>query len=116
MIKQQLARRLKRLAKQLDLDHWHFELIMEDSVSAGAASCEAKPEYFTAKISINLAKVSPEEMHGYLVHELLHCHVWEVVNLAEKLASTPTEMEAIRVAEERLTSRMERLLAPRVLS
>jgi hypothetical protein len=114
--KQEIARRLKKLAKQLDLNDWNFELIVEDGGKLEAAGCEARPEYRDAKININLKRVKDEEMHEYLVHELLHCHVWEIVNLAEKLATTKTEEEAIRVAEERLTTQMERIIAPRVLS
>ena len=114
MTKLGIARRLKRLAKQLALDHWNFELIVEESDLRDAAGCEAKPEYFDARIFVNVAKVTDAEIDEYLVHELLHCHVWELTHLAEKLATTDTEREAIRMAEERLTTQLERLLAPRL--
>ena len=74
------------------------------------ADCDAKPEYKEALIRFDLKKIAPEDVEAYVVHELLHCHVWRLASVGEYLAKTPTEKRAVEEAEESLTTDLERLI------
>jgi len=109
-----LRKRIKRLAEALGLGDWEFQIVRQEYAAkdvSDLAGCQAKPEYKSAVLYFDVARIPPEELDSYIIHELLHCHIWELVALTDKLATTPAEREAIRLAEERLTTTLERLFA-----
>lgn len=112
-----LAARVRALARALALSDWELQVVPQANTRLDGedlAGCTAQPEYKRARIYFDLGRIPPEELDQFIIHELMHCHVWELVNLAERLAATPTEREAIRCAEERLTTVLERLFAGRL--
>lgn len=79
------------------------------------AACNASPEYLSADLYFNLKRMpdTPMEVEELVAHELMHAHVEALAELANRGARrTPERREAIRVAEEHLTTTLSRMLLP----
>ena len=104
--------RAKHWRKVLHLENWRIGVTFEpDKEEESEASCLAQPEYAAAVLRFDLAKIPPEEMDAYIVHELLHCHVWPLANFGNSAcADDPVKLEALRHHEELLVTTLERLV------
>jgi len=79
------------------------------------ASCRSQPEYLCADLYFNLKRVpdTDAEIRELVCHEMLHCHVEALAQLANRGARrTPERREAIRLAEERLVTTLSRVVLP----
>lgn len=108
MSQQDARRLLKKWQPLLGLQGWKITLNCRQIAHKG--DCEARPEYKEAIIRLDTRKIPAEELEAYVVHELLHCHIWRLADVAEHLAKTPTEARAVEDAEESLTTEIERLI------
>ena len=93
---------------RLGLGEWH--IVVQCVTLPHRADCDAKPEYKEALLRFDLKKIPAADLEAYVVHELLHCHVWRLASVGEYLAKTPTEKRAVEEAEESLTTDLERLI------
>lgn len=108
-----VKRTVGRLRTPLWLDGWWIDVETGRSESGASASCAASPEYTQATLKFDLEQVSRENLLGYVIHELMHCHVWPLAHLATQLADgNKVQLEMIRVEEERLTTTLEKILTP----
>ena len=105
---------VKHYQRLLGLDRWTIKVHFGEIADA-KATCEAEPEYTKATIRFDLESFPEEEDHEYIIHELLHCHVWVLSGLASAFISAmpgPADKvakEMLREAEERLTSLLEKM-------
>lgn len=103
---QQLIRKWTRL---LDLYQWKFGINF--NIEGEAAACSADPEYRMAALNFNLAKITDSEEETFVIHELLHCHIWELAHTAQTLADEDkAKLEWVRLCEERLTTTLETII------
>lgn len=71
-----------------------------------AAYVMCQPEYMTADISLNLAKI--EDLDSTIKHEIAHIVVWPLFHIARTLADTDAELEWIRYTNELVAETLER--------
>jgi len=85
---------------RLLLDSWVFTVKITQTISH-QADCEASPEYLEAVLRFNPARIAPEALEETVVHELLHCHTWEMWELVGPEGEK---------AHEKLTSILQRIV------
>ena len=108
--KEEVLRLVERLQGPLRLGDWALDV---QFVPLGhRADCEAKPEYREALLRFDLRKIRREELFAYVLHEMLHCHVWKLAAVGERYARDPKDREAVNWEEEALTTELERILTP----
>lgn len=97
---------------RLLLDAWDIRVKLTTKLPQGwQADCACYPEYMDASLRINPALVTPEELEGVLVHELMHCHTWPLWEHAEDGArGDPHAEKSATIAHERLTSTLQRIV------
>lgn len=98
----------------MGLGGWMLRLFFPKRIKH-IASCMAQPEYLTADLEFNLKRVpdTAMEIEELVAHELMHCHVEALGILALRGARrSPERREAVRLAEEHLTTTLSRLLLP----
>jgi hypothetical protein len=100
--------RVRHWQQRLGLSAW--TITVQTVTLPHRADCDAKPEYKEALLRFDLKKIPQEEVEAYIVHELMHCHVWRLAKVGEYLAKTPTEKMAVEEAEESLTTELERII------
>lgn len=76
----------------LNLDHWDIKVSFDEIQSI--ASCQASPQYLTAVLSFNLARLSKEiatrpELEELVLHELVHARLWALANVLPDVATIP---------------------------
>lgn len=108
----EVRKAVKYWRKRLQLEDWVInvkinnvakELGDDESspLASTKASCQAFPEYKKALLEFDKRLIEPEDLDAYVIHELLHCHIW-------RLAACPKSVTTFH--EEDLTSAMERLV------
>jgi hypothetical protein len=104
--------RCKQWRKVLHLEGWKIGInYEEDKEDQSEASCIAQPEYAAATLRFDLAKIAPEDLDAYIVHEMMHCHVWALANFGTSACGDdPIKLEALRHHEETLVTSLERLV------
>jgi hypothetical protein len=102
----QLAKRYRRL---LGLERWDIAIVFDDRME-DRANCAADPEYFEATVKFNLERIEDGDEECYVRHELLHCILWPLCHCADFLArENRVANEMVRLANERVTSCLERM-------
>lgn len=102
--------RVRHWQERLRLVDWEIRVVTNARI-AHAADCEAAPEYRQATLRFNPKRIPLADLDAYVVHELLHCHVWPLAAAAETLAKgDEVALEFIREREEGLTTELERLV------
>lgn len=77
------------------------------------ADCEARPEYNEAVLRFDLRKIRRDDLPAFVLHEMVHCLVWKLAAVGERLAADRVgDLEAVRVEEESLVTALERVLLP----
>lgn len=100
-----LVRRYQRL---MGLSQWRI-YIKFGRCREGAA-CVADDEYLRATLYFDLNEITDEDVELTVRHELLHCHTWELLRVAEHLASKDRNAkEMVRAANERIVTELERM-------
>lgn len=95
---------------RLMLDAWDIRLIVTASIP-DLADCEARPEYLEAVIRVNPVRTPADQLEAVVVHELCHCHTWELWEAAEDGARGSADLlRAVERAHERLTSTLQRVV------
>ena len=103
--------RVRHWQDRLRLTDWDIRVVVTSRGIEHAADCEAAPEYRQATLRFNPKKVPRADLDAFVVHELMHCHVWSLAAAAENLAKgDPVALEFIREREEGLTTELERLV------
>jgi hypothetical protein len=117
-----MARRITRKQVVALVARWRERLHLGDyalSVRVGRipakenarADAAVSPEYREAVLRFDPAGVSPAQLEATVCHELLHCQIEPLAHLALTMAGDdPVKREAVRMAEEELTTRLERVL------
>lgn len=85
---------------RLLLDSWTFRVVLTTKMEH-LADCEASPEYLDAVLRFNPARLTVDNLEETVVHELLHCHTWELWEHAGDAGDR---------AHERLTSTLQRIV------
>lgn len=113
MTKKQLARRCLRVGiERMKLTDWDIRLSFDEKLPH-AADCAADPEYRQARIRLNPRRMHMADIPATIFHELDHCHVEDLAQLAVSLAKgDPVALEAIRKAEEGLVTVHDQILTP----
>lgn len=102
--------RVRHWQERLRLVDWEIRVEVKSRM-ADAAWCQAAPEYRQATLCFNPKRIPLADLDAFVVHELLHCHVWPLAAAAENLAKgDPVALEFIREREEGLTTELERLV------
>lgn len=87
-LEQQAQELHARLVEPLGLDRWTTRLVV-DGVGEARAACESQPEYREAEISIDFNRLKTgDELAELMVHEMTHCHIEPLAELAQDLADT----------------------------
>lgn len=80
------------------------------------AYCSAAPEYKMAKIKVNyshLSGLSHNEIVSVVVHEMIHCILWDLGEWAHSLSKKdPQKSEITRKYEEGTVTSFEKILVP----
>lgn len=109
--KRYVRARIKYWRHRLGLAHWAFEIQFGPDKDGGSAGCEAEPEYRQATLSFDLSLIHRDHIDRFVVHELVHCFVWGLANVAQTMArGNPALEEWVRTEEERLTTELEYLV------
>lgn len=110
LTKRGVTSRVRWWQRQLGLQSWTIRLTF-DSTGEEDAACSAQPEYQFAVLYFDLKKIEPTMIERYIIHELVHCLVWRLANVATALAQgDPSKLEWVRTEEETLTTQLESLL------
>lgn len=103
--------------KRLQLQDWTINVKIAEVSKAlddvdVRACCEAFPEYKKALIEFDDTRIEPENLDGYVIHELLHCHITGFANISDKLSGGLSDDKKVVITyhEEALASAMERLV------
>lgn len=86
--KKQIKKLIREWKPVLDMSHWTIEVTFHKEEYA--ASCYAEPEYRNAHLNFYLGKLLPKfkinyELEEFVVHELIHCLSWPLVDITENL-------------------------------
>lgn len=118
--KREYVRRLVEFYKvPLRLGEWNIDTWFgwwedpdaDDGV--GKADCSAKPIYKEAFLRFNVKKIPTKDLKSYVIHEMIHPHVWSLSARAESLSKGDPEMlKVISELEESLTTTIEQILLP----
>lgn len=114
-----LSKSIEILQPILNLDDWKLSVIISRSDKMKmTAHCQAWPEYKLAKLTFNgkyLNYLSHNEIVAVVVHEMIHCVLWEIGNWAEKLSNqNELKLEITRRYEENAVTALEKILIPLV--
>lgn len=76
----------------LDLENWDIRIGFTEAESV--ACCLAKPQYLTAMLDFNLARLGQEiktrpELEELVLHELVHARLWALANVLPDLDTIP---------------------------
>ena len=105
---------VERWVGPMHLGGWRIGVSFPSRIKE-VASCESQPEYLTAALYFNLKRVpdTEEAIRELVAHEMAHPHVEALAELANRGARrTPERREAIRIAEEHLTTVVSRMILP----
>lgn len=105
---------VQALRGPLRLQDWVID-IQFVQVPKEKAGCTAKPEYKEATLFFDLRKIPGSEIRAFVLHEMLHIHVWKLAAVGERFATNAKDLEAVNWEEEALTTELERLLLPLVM-
>ena len=115
--KKHLLQRVRYWQEKLGLGEWalavHVTAPQDRKVHA---TCEADHEYWEAVLEFDLDWIEPEDLDGYVVHELSHLLIAQLVHAADTLALgnrvveewVRTSMETAVVGIERAILRIHR--------
>jgi hypothetical protein len=98
---------VEQYREPLGLDRWQIRIVAGEQVDPDAtASCDAQPEYRSATLSFDLAKMKTgDDLEEFVVHEMVHCLTWPIHTCAETLAGKdPRLQEWVRFAAETTTT------------
>lgn len=107
--RQQRILRLVRYYQELTgLGQWQIE-VMFGREKDGAA-CAADDEYLQAMLYFDLDNLNEADEERIVLHEILHCHTWELVRVSDLMAGRDKHAkEMVRAARERCTTLLERM-------
>lgn len=105
-------RRIEQLVRHYQaltgLERW--DITVEFAPDKDEAACSADDEYMRATLTFDLGRIEPAYDEDYVRHEILHCHTWELLRVAEQLAKhDKVALEMVRAASERCTTLLERM-------
>lgn len=103
----------RTLQDALGLAHWIIDLCdgwpegegAPDEETTGACCCTSE-SYHRAEIYLGQDDYDPETLRHFLVHELMHCHLRDLMEAARGAAHLLPRMGSV-VAMQRLTHEME---------
>ncbi len=83
----------EKCREALELDRWGISVGTEKfEIAYAKASNESAPEYRLAKIAFDPERLETgDDLQEITVHEMAHCHTWELHTLAEELADALAE-------------------------
>jgi hypothetical protein len=110
MARRSIKSRVKHWQKKLLLGDWKITVEVGPLDDGSRADCDAKPEYREAVIRIDPDRVTDEELDGFCVHELLHCHTWRLEQLAEEWGRSESQYEFARNTAETVVTDLERII------
>ncbi len=99
---------VRKHAKWLGLSNWTIYVKWKPVDGEYAMETDAKPEYYTAYVHVDLNELKPQFVDEYVRHELFHVRLWAYTATVEDLAHKKA-FEHIRKAEESLVSDLERM-------
>jgi hypothetical protein len=102
--------RVKFWQKKLLLSDWRIVVDVGPLDDGSRADCDAKPEYREATIRLDPEKIDAEELDGFCIHELLHCHTWRLEALAEEWGRSESQYQFARDAAETVVTDLERII------
>lgn len=93
---------VNKVREPLGLDRYELQLA-HGPMEKATASCVANPEYHQASLAFDFDKMQTGvDVAEIVVHEMTHCHTWELHTLCEELAKAlaesapPTHRRALR--------------------
>lgn len=112
--REHIRRMVDAVKGPLRLQDWIIEVqVQRMSAKDGKAGCVAKPEYKEATLYFDLRRIPLADLWPFVLHEMLHIHIWKLAAVGERLAGTDTKhLEAVNWEEEALATELERLLTP----
>jgi hypothetical protein len=109
-----MARRVtslvRRWQKRLLLGDWKLTIQVGALDSNERADCDARPEYKEATIRLDPEKIPPEDLEGFIVHELLHLHTWRLEQIAEEWGQSESRYALVRDIAESVVTELERAI------
>jgi hypothetical protein len=105
-----LVARVRAWQKKLLLSDWKISVQVGALDDGSRADCDAKPEYKEAVIRLDPEKIPPDEIDGFCVHELLHCHTWRLEALAEEWGRSESQYVFARETAEAVVTDLERII------
>lgn len=108
-----LVERIGYWRERLHLTDWavHVEYKHLNRAEDGQAHNQASHEYKECVLRFDPRSMTKANVDAFVVHELLHCHVWGLAHIAETLAKGNKQyLEFSRVEEERLVTNLERIV------
>lgn len=108
MTQAQVLKLVAKWQRKFGLGDWNIETVFPEASFKDAANCEAAPEYKTAVIYFNLARIPEEDLVDYVRHELFHVHIWTLASIAYDMAGNDKVLqEQVRKAEEGCATALE---------
>lgn len=87
--RKEVINHINKWRPKLFLHQWDFEVIYHNNPEEVCAKIEMKPEYKNAYISIRndvFKDLDKEEIEEMIVHELCHCIIQPIIELAARAA------------------------------
>lgn len=115
-VKKVVEKNVQRFIDYFGLNQWHIEITYKRLRDGVAGSCEVKPGYMRAYISIDNDQVETADYAAYMLrHELIHVFLWPMFEHASVMLNVPgAEGDALtRVWEfhhERMVKEIEMML------
>jgi hypothetical protein len=101
--KKQILELIEWWKNPLDMANWTFKITFRKD--QWKASCYAEPEYRTAQLNFYLDQLIPQfktnyELEEFVVHEMVHCLTWQLVDLTETLIKSSDDKTGVLWSEK----------------
>lgn len=105
---------VEKYQQLFNLDKWGIEVKFPRLKHT--ADCEAWPHYKQVVLQFDLRKIDDDIIDEIVVHEMLHCHIWELAAFALSMANgDPVKVEIAEKLEEALTTAITEIFIERSL-
>lgn len=107
---QSIVARVRRWQKKLLLGDWKITVQSGPLDTGERADCDARPEYKEALLRFDPEKIPADELDGFVIHELLHCHTWRLEQIAEEWGQSESRYAFVRDVAEAVVTELERAI------
>ena len=105
-----LQRCIRDWRARLLLHDWTIHVNLEPcDDEANTCEIEVRPEYREADLTVDLDRLTPDDLDSYVHHEMLHLLTWALWSVAHDAARSDAGRELARRDHEALVTALERI-------